>query len=333
MKLNKVQTAAFELIQSDARFLYSLVDISQNANNIESNYIMMCQPYIGVFVDGAEKWCKKMKFNAPRFDASEKEYYIALRQGHKLFEKRYSEFAGVLMEKLEESERYFYSSRSLLEKIIGYNNVGADLCNGKYCGNTILCAAHTPLSLLDNKDAGHEIRDLSIIAGKLAAFFDCQSFPVYSYDDENNVVVYKNYHFFKNCPLREKSELGLVLFSILCNINYVTVFIENYFTEEIPQKFKFAYLQYYYLCSFMSDLNQANGTKIKLNASLCNRELRNSLAHYGLGQYMSEKDILSADTMKGLTIKALHMESIEAKQRLFDYLTELRDQIESIIFV
>lgn len=57
--LNKVQKAAFDLIQSDARFIYTLVDMQNNAKNINSNYIMMSIPYIGIFADGAEQWCKK----------------------------------------------------------------------------------------------------------------------------------------------------------------------------------------------------------------------------------------------------------------------------------
>lgn len=35
--LNKVQKAAFDLIQSDARFIYTLVDMQNNAKNINSN--------------------------------------------------------------------------------------------------------------------------------------------------------------------------------------------------------------------------------------------------------------------------------------------------------
>lgn len=53
--LNKVQKAAFDLIQSDARFIYTLVDMQNNAKNINSNYVMMSIPYIGIFVDGAKK--------------------------------------------------------------------------------------------------------------------------------------------------------------------------------------------------------------------------------------------------------------------------------------
>lgn len=39
--LNPVQKAAYELIQADARFLYTLTVIQRNAKNISGNYIMM----------------------------------------------------------------------------------------------------------------------------------------------------------------------------------------------------------------------------------------------------------------------------------------------------
>ena len=94
--LNKVQKAAFDLIQSDARFIYTLVDMQNNAKNINSNYVMMSIPYIGIFADGAEQWCKKIRLNAPRFNDEEKEYYVKLRQAHKLFEMSYEEYETLL---------------------------------------------------------------------------------------------------------------------------------------------------------------------------------------------------------------------------------------------
>ena len=72
MELNAVQKAAYELIQADARFLYTLTIIQREAKNISSNYIMMSQPYIGLFADGAEQWCRKMELAAPRFTDEEK---------------------------------------------------------------------------------------------------------------------------------------------------------------------------------------------------------------------------------------------------------------------
>lgn len=329
--LNAVQKAAYELIQADARFLYTLTVIQRNAKNINSNYIMMSQPYIGLFADGAEQWCQKLELGAPQFTDTEKTYYTALRQSHKLYEMPYSDYLSALMAKFKASDDYFYKIRRLREKLFGYYNVGTDLCNGHFCGNTILCALYTPVDTLNDKEIGPWIRDISVVSGKLASFFDCQNFLPYNYDD-NILVKYEDYHFYKNCPLKTKTDLSFLLFSILCSVNYAIEFIDQYFIEEIPQKFKFAYLQYYYLCDFIKELNAANGTTFYINDSMKDRSFRNCLAHYGLGKYLSERDLIDDDVLKGLTNKAFNMNYSDAKYKLYFYLTELTNQIEAEIF-
>lgn len=328
--LNAIQMAAYELIQSDARFFYTLIDIQQNAKNISSNYIMMSQPYIGLFTDGAEQWCKKAGLPAPQFSNSEKEYYTALRQSHKLYEMPYSDYSSTLLDKLTASENHFYKKRRFREKILGYYNVGTDLCDGEFCGNTILCALYMPVDTLNIKEIGPWIRDMSVVSGQLIAFFDCTKYPPFEYN--NNISVgYKDFHFYENCPLKIRNDLGFILFSILCSINYSIEFIEKYFVDEIPQKFKFAYLQYYYLCDFINDLNSFNGTNYYINNSLKDRAFRNCLAHYGLGQYISETDLDPNDTLKGLTNKAFNLDYASAKTRLYQYLHELTLQIKTEI--
>lgn len=329
--LNPVQKAAYELIQADARFLYTLTVIHGNAKNISSNYIMMSQPYIGLFAVGVEQWCKKLGLGAPQFTDTEKIYYTALRQSHKFYEMSYSDYLSALMEKFKESDNYFYKNRSLREKLLGYCNVGADQCNGHFCGNTILCALYTPVDTLNDKEIGPWIRDVSVVSGRLAGFFDCHNFPPYNYDD-SILVKYVDYHFYKNCPLKNKTKLSFLLFSILCSVNYAIEFIDQYFIGEISQKFKFAYLQYYYLCDFIKKLNAANGTTFYINDSMKDRPFRNCLAHYGLGQYLSESDLICDDVLKGLTNKAFNLNYRDAKNKLYFYLTELRNQIETEIF-
>lgn len=329
--LNDIQKAAYELIQADARFLYTLIVIRRKEKNISSNYLMMSQPYIGLFTDGAEQWCKKLGLGAPQFTDTEKAYYTTLRQGHKLYEMSYSDYLSALTDKFRASDNYFYNNRSLLEKLVGYYNVGTDLCNGHFCGNTILCALYTPVDTLNNKETGHWIRNISVVSGKLAGFFVCQNLIPYNYNDDISVK-YKDYHFYKNCPLKIGTEYGFLLFSILCSVNYVIRFIDQYFVEEIPQKFKFAYLQYYYLCNFIKELNAENGTAFYINDSMKDRAFRNCLAHYGLGQYLSESDIKEDDVLKGLTSKAFSMNYSEAKDKLYFYLVELTNQIEAEIF-
>lgn len=311
----------------DARFLYTLTDIQNTANNIDSNYIMMCQPYIGIFTDGAEQWCKKIGLTAPAFNKEEKKYYSSLRQSHKLFEQSYTAYMQLLKEKFEESDNHFYSIRTLHERILGYYNVGTDICHNEFCGNTITTAMYMPINVFDKKNVGMWIKNISIISGKLADYFGCTKFPPYKYDD-SIVVTYKDYHFYKNCPLKIKNEYGLLLFSIICSINYVTKFIDRYFVEEIPQKFKFAYLQYYYLCDFIKELNLHNRTDFHIDDSMKNRELRNCFSHYGLGLYMSESEIMEDDILKGLTNKAFNMNYADAKVALYTILDETVLQIK-----
>ena len=330
--VNAIQTAAYELIRSDARFVYSLViDISQKDNRIKGNYKTMFLPFLGLFTDGAEQWGKKMGLSTPSFNKVEKDYYVMLRQTHKLFGLSYTEYSERLYDEFLKSERYFYGIRRLREKIFGYYNVGTDLWNSHYCGNTVLCSMYVPFDCWGNKEAGPMLRDLSVVAGKLSRYFLGTDFETYTYNTEHTVT-YKDFHFFDNSPLKIKSHEGFILFSILCSLNYITKFIEGYYVAEVPQKFKYAYLQYYYLCDFVKDFNEHNNTDFFLNDSMQHRELRNCLAHYGLGQFMTEDDIVEDDLLKGLTIKAFSMGYLEAKKKIYEYLNSLTIQIEEFIF-
>lgn len=116
--LNTIQKATYELIQADARFLYTLTVIQRNAKNISSNYIMMSQPCIGLFTDGAEQWCKKLGLGAPQFTDTEKTYYTALRQSHKLYEMPYSDYLSALMMKFKASDNHFYKTVALVKSYL-----------------------------------------------------------------------------------------------------------------------------------------------------------------------------------------------------------------------
>ena len=236
------------------------------------------------------------------------------------------------MDKFSASDAHFYKIRRLREKILGYNNVGTDLCDDQFCGNTILGALYSPVNTLDSKQVGPWIRDISVVSGKLAGFFGCGNLPPYKYD-ESICVRDDDYHFYKSCPLKMKNDLGFILFSILCSVNYAVKFIDKYFIEEIPQKFKFAYLQYYYLCDFIKELNEANGTNFHLDDSLKNRSFRNCLAHYGLGQFLSESDLIVDDPLKGLTNKAFNIDYFSTKEKLYCFLQELSDEIKAEILL
>ena len=69
-----------------------------------------------------------------------------------------------------------------LRKSLGITyNVGTDLCNGEFCGNTIICALYTPIKSLGNEQVGNTIKGMSVIAGKLAAYFGCIDYLPYNF--------------------------------------------------------------------------------------------------------------------------------------------------------
>lgn len=84
--------------------------------------------------------------------------------------------------------------------------------------------------------------------------------------------------------------------------------------------------------SFPAEMNELLNTKLELNSSLKNRNIRNCLAHYGLGQFMKETDIDKEDILKGITVKAFNMEYYHCKELLYYYLNKLAIQIKYKIF-
>lgn len=303
----------------------------KNDQRMVYTYFCMSIPYIGIFVDGAEQWSKKMKLNSPRFTTVEKDFYSQLRLSHKLFEKSYNEYEELLMSEFDKSDNYFASNCSFLEKVIGYHNVGTDSCNGEFCGNTLLYSMYIPLEIFGNCDVGKMVNELSVVAGKLAVFFECTTFPVFRYRCDL-LEKSKDYHFYNSSPMRMNDSLGQVLFSILCSINYAVEFVENCFFEEIPQKLKFAYLQYYYLCDFIHELNNIKQMDFYIDNSYYNKDFRNCLAHYGLGQYLTEDEIFTGDILKGLTFKAFGKDYISVKRDINETLKNLTEQIKGKIF-
>ena len=52
--LSDVQKAVYDW-HNQMQDSFTLINIQKNTKNINNNYIMMSQPYIGIFTDGAEK--------------------------------------------------------------------------------------------------------------------------------------------------------------------------------------------------------------------------------------------------------------------------------------
>lgn len=326
-----VQTAALTLIQSDLRFLYTVI---KKINPKESNYIPSVLPYMGVIVDGAEDWIKsfnnsnKVKLDVPVFNQSEQLYYEKMRDSIKMWQKSYDEIYELLKHAYEESDTYFSSLCKPIAKWLKlYDIYGVDRVNGVICGNTILYYIYNPLYSFDNNN-GEYIKAMAEIGGKYTVAFNA----VYEYQIDASLKFDTcDYGGFQKSPVGNDFSDKFVLFSILSQINFLLYGVERWILEEIPTKMRFLYLLYYSLLEVIPQINQKLGTTFKMDRKWNSKEFRNAMAHYKLGVALKEEELIIDDKLFGLTQKYFGVSYITAKSAIVNELLEFSKQIEGYL--
>lgn len=324
---NRVQKASFSLIQSDLRFLYTVI---RHINPNKSNFIPSLLPYLGIVIDGAEEWTKavnntcKQKLEIPLFSKEEEIFYEQIRNCVKLWKHDYKEIYELMNKLYCESEDYF---RNICKPIARYLHLydiyGVDTVNGVLCGNTILCKYYSPFFDYDLNNSDY-IYEMSVIGGEYIALFDAKE--EYKTDDSLKFDAH-DYGGFVKSPVGSKFDDRFVLLSILCQINFLIYCIERWIKEDISAKLRFAYLLYYSLLNVIPQINNKLGTNFILSNKWSNDKFRNAMAHYKLGIVLKEDDLLQYDTMLGLTDYILNEKYSTVKDLIYSELEKLAIQI------
>ena len=329
LPLNKVQKAAIELMQCDLKFLNTIVT---HKEYVTPNYYVALMPYMGLIIDGVEDWIKsynnssKIKLQAPIFTESQQAYYEEMRKSIKFYEQGAEHFNGLLEKKYKESDKYFSSVCNPIAKHLKlYDIYGVFSCNQIPCDNTILDQCFSPYFQFGYPD-GERIKNMASVAGKYIAIFDAKG----SYSIENFKFSSKDYGGFSKSPLGHSYNVKFMLFSIVCQINFVTKAVNELVKEEIPTKLRFAYLLYYYICDMISSLNDMCRTLLKIDRRYYSEQFRNAMAHYKLGVALKEGELVSS-CFFGLTEKFFDMSYGELKNGIIKELIVLGEQIEAII--
>mgnify|MGYP001404353070 CR=1 FL=1 len=328
--LTKTQQIALQLIKSDAAFLFSLAQLS---NRFKSNFLIMAQPYIGVFVEGSTTWSNKVGLQTPILTKDENLYYNAMRNTIKCFNMEYQDFYDLLQIKFNDSDRHFSNLQKPIAKLLfpnQYYNVGVDCQNGHYCGNTILCSIYSPYYSYGQIDTTY-IYNYSLVVGKIISAFEVKRDNLYNINT-NLLFQAKDYMFFHKCPLKRESFDDFCLFSILCVINYLLLFVDKLYISEFPSKLRFAYLQYYYLLNIIPDINKKLNTSFYLDDSYNSYLFRNCMAHYGLGVAISDNEIIDNDSFGGLTNILFNKDCYTVKNEIYNMLISLSKQLEDYLF-
>ena len=179
--------------------------------------------------------------------------------------------------------------------------------------------------LLGDSEYGPNLQDMAVIGGKYIPTFNALE----EYEVNTNLHFrYDDYGGFVKSPVGNKFSYRFVLFSILCQVNFVLYAVDQYIVPEISTKLRFAYILYYYLCDMLPQINAKLGTSFSLNRNFYSYEFRNAMAHYKIGVYLKPYEIVSDDPMYGMTNKAFNCSFYTAKKEIYSELMSLSKQLE-----
>ena len=209
-----------------------------------------------------------------------------------------------------------------------YDIFGAYVANNKYCGNTILSGCYVPFYKIGD-DVGEVIRRMSEITGCYTVLFNATSFyktnPAFSFDGDHD------YGGFVKSPIGNHFSDKFVLFSILCQINFIVECVDGFIVEEVSTKLRMSYLLYFYLLKIIPQINEKLNTTFTVNKKWYSDKFRNAMAHYKMGIALKEHEIVYDDLFFGLTQKYLNADYYTAKNDIIDYLRILANQIDNYL--
>ena len=142
---------------------------------------------------------------------------------------------------------------------------------------------------------------------------------------------FRDYGGFEKSPVGNAFSYRFVLFSLLCQVNFILYAVDKFIVPEIPAKLRFAYILYYYLCDTLPRINAAYGTNFHVNHEYYSHDFRNAMAHYKVGVYLRVNEIVPEDPMFGMTQKAFGADFVRTKDTIMQELNGLADQLEKYL--
>lgn len=311
--LKSYEHITLALIREDMRFILSIVTFCE-ANNCY-NYLISILPYLGMIVDQSKKWGDKVfkdDNKLPEMNPEEKEYYELMRENIKLWNTSPNTLDILFEDNFNKSKDFFKrTSSTVAQKLKIYNIYGVSVIRKDTqmipISNTILSSAFVPKFTYDSLDPKY-IRTMAIYSGKLAVYYLKDEIEEKGYIDYLKITArlkiedYDYGSFVKSSFQKYKSEF--VLFSLL-NECYKVLYVINRAIDVItPTMLRISYIFYYYLCDNTESLNAYFNLNLDINTRWKNKDLRDSMAHYGLGKILRNDTDLN-DIFGGITNKLL----------------------------
>lgn len=304
---------ALSIILSDC-FTYNAI-IKTLRQDLHSYFWLGITPYVALTVNEADNWFKKTRIADEDLSVSTKKHVELLRGKSKFYSSDslvdYPSHIAELKKIHKEHIEYFTKSLRFKwqKKVNLYYDFGTYKANGNYIGNTLLFSWYYPsaetegIPIFDTKISYDIAYSIGQFFGKVLSIFDEVSFTFSNVANGDGLKITNkdhnlNYGFFPNQDYSYK-----MLFNLLCAINFVLLVVNFVLPDSNWLKLRINYLAYYYCCESVQIFNKTSGLTIIMPSEYCNREFRNCMAHYGLGQAITVNEVINDVPFYGLVEK------------------------------
>jgi len=141
----------------------------------------------------------------------------------------------------------------------------------------------------------------------------------------------KDYGGFVKSPVGNLFSDKFVIFSMLCQIQFVLYCVEEYILDDCSTKLRFSYLQYYYCLKVIDEMNSKIGTSFQMDTAWESDQFRNAMAHYKVGIALKPEELIIDDPLFGMTQKYFHSDYFTVKQAVLNNLFSLAEQLKTYL--
>ena len=347
---------SLNLILNDANTIKIVYENIQN-EDFASVFFMGIIPYISIWIDSTSEFFKQM--NIEIYTTEDKELVKEIRSKIKMYNEK-------IKKNVEKSNLIYEFHNSLFKstskykfiRILNlYDDFGTYLSNNKYIGNTYLynwyygCSRKKEIGNMDIiREKSYKIGEiLGSTLQILGEFFDKDSKKILL--DNKLEISYKDYNLsnrsskiFNNTY---DKDITLILFNILCSINFVLYFLNNILPKDNFLYFRIKYNCYYYSMYSLNkiiDYNKINKydsytleskiNKLKIEDRIVRNRFRNCMSHYQVTNYDLEEDEILLDVpFYGLIEKYFGKDFNSLNREIYEKLTELSNILEDLILM
>jgi hypothetical protein len=338
---------------NDIRTTKELIELAKKNQEAASVLLMGLLPFLALEIDGSLNLLKTMgiELNDLPISMDYQDTLKKVRIKSKLYREKTKKNIGSI-KKIRIGQNEVFSNAlkfKFFKKMNWFYDLGTYKYKDIYIGNTYLYIWHfdgidnVMESININEQQGETIQNFAEAMGQLIGIVEASSTQIPYYENHSLKGVIpgvnlKDFNISKINTAIFKNEIDkdcvLLLFNLLCSVNFVEFYLKNIFNNENSLYFRIKYLIYYFVVSSLESLARYSEQnmdiqtgldkfedEIKKTASFKNLDFCNCMRHYGITELtLPEKYINLNEPLLGLIQAHFKLDSLEFINQLDELL-------------